>query len=758
MKPLFLFIIFTTSSFWSMAQTGSLTGRIVNQKDGEPLAGATILMNVPDSYRETVGTISDGLGNFKLINLPTGNQTITVSFVGFESSTQNVVIEENKTTQIEIALQPSSLQLKDVTVTATINENKNFNTISAIDLRLRPINTSQDVLRMVPGLFIAQHAGGGKAEQIFLRGFDCDHGTDVNISVDGLPVNMVSHAHGQGYSDLHFLTTELIQSVDFNKGPYYADKGNFTTAGYVAFKTKNVLDRNMIKLEGGQYGTARAVAMINLLNKTKNNFKQSAFVTGEYAYTNGYFVNSQGFGRLNLTGKYTAWWNNRDMITVMGTFFKSQWNASGQIPNRAVAEGITPWFGSIDPTEGGNTQRINASVKQTHTFRNGGVMENQAYFVKYDFNLFSNFTFYLDDPVNGDQINQAENRKVFGYNGSYTQESTLGGKRLVSYFGLNYRQDIADSLRLNHTVKRKYLGHYMLGDLNEINASAFISETLHLSSQLSINAVVRYDDFDFGYKDRLVVNPIYKRVNASVFSPKLNINYNVNEKTSLYFKFGQGFHTNDARVVVAQQGIKTLPKATGFDIGTIWKPMDNLIVNAALWFLDLQQEFVYDGDVGVVEPSGRSRREGIDLSVRYQITNWLYADIDANASKPRSLDSIKGKDYLPLAPTFTSIGGLSFKSKNGLNGSLRYRYMANRPANEDYTLTAKGYFVTDMLINYTQKKYEVGISVENLFNAKWKEAQFETTSRLKNEAAPVTEINFTPGTPFFLKARVSFFF
>ena len=226
----------------------------------------------------------------------------------------------------------------------------------------------------------------------------------------------------------------------------------------------------------------------------------------------------------------------------------------------------------------------------------------------------------------------------------------------------------------------------------------------------------------------------------------------------MYLNSGKGFHSNDTRVVVAQGGKQILPGAYGSDLGVIFKPFPKMVVNAAAWYLWMQQEFVYVGDAGVVEPSGKSRRQGIDLSVRYQLTKTLYFDADLNTAKPRAVEEVKGMNYLPLAPIFTSAGGLSLQTPGGLNGSLRYRYIANRPANEDNSIVAKGYFVSDMQLNYTKSRYSVGLSVQNLLNTQWKETQFATESRLKNESGPVEEIHFTPGTPFSAKLGVTFFF
>src|SRR5688572_18630597 len=240
------------------AGQGFLSGNVTDQVSHESLPGAHILLQGSNNT-----TVSDQLGNFKFTSVAPGDYNIKVSYVGYDPVTAPVKIKSDSLSILQISMVAGSLRLDDVVVAAS--HEQTVNTISSLDIKLRPTNTSQDILRMVPGLFIAQHAGGGKAEQIFLRGFDIDHGTDINLEVDGLPVNMVSHAHGQGYSDLHFVIPEMVGHVDFNKGPYYADKGNFTTAGYAAFHTKNSLDQNMVKLEGGQFGTLRNVNAFNII-------------------------------------------------------------------------------------------------------------------------------------------------------------------------------------------------------------------------------------------------------------------------------------------------------------------------------------------------------------------------------------------------------------------------------------------------------------------------------------------------------------
>ncbi len=219
-------------------------------------------------------------GRYQINDIPTGEHTLTVSAIGYETYTATITVRAGEANTFSASLKPGELMLADVVVTGQTEHE--LNTISQVDIKLRPVNTSQDILRMVPGLFIAQHAGGGKAEQIFLRGFDIDHGTDINLSVDGLPINMVSHAHGQGYSDMHFIIPELVDNVDFNKGPYYADKGDFTTAGYAALHTRNTLGRNMVKVEGGRFGTFRNVNAIQLVDAKQGTRRDQAYIASEY--------------------------------------------------------------------------------------------------------------------------------------------------------------------------------------------------------------------------------------------------------------------------------------------------------------------------------------------------------------------------------------------------------------------------------------------------------------------------------------------
>lgn len=719
-----------------------ITGKVIDAHTRQPLAYA----NVGQSNSDNV--LTDEQGNFSY-KLNSTNLPLLVSYIGYKSEEKDL----SSSNEIKVELQPSSTNLKDVVLTNTSTAQR-FSSIAKIDLDLKPVRNTQELLRVVPGLFIAQHAGGGKAEQIFLRGFDCDHGTDVEVSVDGLPVNMVSHAHGQGYADAHFIIPETVENVDYGTGPYYAGHGNLNTAGYVSLSTFKTISQSRVQVEAGRFSTHRALALLDLFKTNKD--KQSAYIAGEYNYTNGPTISPQHFNRLNVFGKYNCALSSSLSLSVSASAFRSRWDASGQVPSRAVEQGLIDRFGSIDPTEGGSTERYNLNFSLSKTFRDGALLESRAYYSRNVFNLFSNFTFFLNDSINGDEIDQAEKRNLMGYTSRLLMKTYIGNVALNSTYGVGVRYDATNDSYLSHVVERSILGYVKKGDIREVNTYAYMQHRLS-TGRWTWEAGMRLDNLNFQYKDKLQSFQLPAQ-NKSIISPKVSVQYSVDSHLQLYAKAGKGFHSNDTRVVTAAAGVQTLPAAYGADFGIILKPASNLYLNIAAWYLYLDQEFVYVGDDGNIEPSGKTSRRGIDIIARYQLTKDLFANANMNLTKPRAIGGKKGEDYIPLAPTATSTGGVFYKKKKGLNVGLSYRYIKSRPANEDNSITAKGYFVADATVNYTGRKYEAGIAVENLFNTKWNEAQFATTSRLKNEASPVTELNFTPGSPFFVRAKFAVFF
>lgn len=738
-KHILAVLIFGCFSLIVTAQ--NLKGVIVNELN-QPLEAAYIYNQNSESHAHTSEN-----GVFVIANTKVGD-SLRIGLLGYKTRT----IALDSTKNIRIILEEKTFQLDEMMITEELNT---VSTISRLDLSVTPVNSSQEVLRKVPGLFIGQHAGGGKAEQIFLRGFDIDHGTDVSISVDGMPVNMVSHAHGQGYSDLHFVIPETVNKIDFGKGGYYAQEGDFNTAGYVNFKTKDYLKESEISFSAGQFNTLRTVGLFNLLENTKN---QNAYVAVEYIATDGPFESPQNFNRLNLFGKYVTFSPENDKLTLTASHFTSRWDASGQIPQREIDNGNITRFGAIDDTEGGETERTNLNVTFDKYIDDNTKLSTNAFYSYYAFELYSNFTFFLEDPLNGDQIYQNENRNIFGANTTISHTTFLGGTELNITSGLGIRHDISDDVELSRTLNRTTtLENIQLGDISQTNIDAFVNAEFDFG-KLKIAPALRLDYFKFLYNDALQTD--YKTLSETktIVSPKLNFYFNAQDNLQLYVKSGLGFHSNDARVVVANGGEDILPRSYGADLGSVWKPFPKLIVNSALWYLFLEQEFVYVGDAGIVEPSGKTRRYGLDLGLRYQFNDWLFLDTDATLTNARSIDDPDGQNYIPLAPDFTLTGGLSVDNLNGFSGGLHFRYLDDRAANEDNSIVAEGYMITDFNINYRLKNITLGLAVENLFDVDWNETQFATESRLQNEAQAVEEIHFTPGTPFFIKGTVSYKF
>lgn len=733
-----LFLLFFSPTLL-FAQSSS-TFRLVNPSN-QAVEGALVVHSSSGKHTHT-----NERGEFVLENLLEGD-TLFISHLGYKKKTYRY----KGSAQTPIVLEEQVFSLNEVVISP---ESDALQLLVDINTEQNPVNSSQEILRQVPGLFIGQHAGGGKAEQIFLRGFDIDHGTDIAISVDGIPVNMVSHAHGQGYADLHFLIPETIQRIGFGKGSYLAEKGNFATAGHVGFETKEHLSNNLLKVEIGQFDTQRAVALLNLLQTERHN----AYFATEQMRTDGPFESPQHFKRRNWMGKYKGMLKGGQSLEFLVTHFNSEWDASGQIPQRAVDDGTITRFGAIDDTEGGNTSRTNLSLRHSKALANTGEFTTQAYWVNYNFTLFSNFTFFLTNPLAGDQIKQTESRGIVGLSTKYNQGYMLGRLEGNWEIGTEMREDAVNDNELSRTANRKEtLQQMAFGDVNESNSAIFLSQTLH-GKNWHLNTGIRYDFFRFAYTNKLLSSYEVLAMQKCILSPKISFFFTPSPTFQAYTKAGKGFHSNDTRLVIAERGREVLPAAYTGDAGLIWKPRPEIMLNVAYWYLFLEQEFVYVGDEGIVEPSGRSRRHGVELSTRSQLLPWLFWNLDANYTFARAIDEPSGFQLIPLAPIFTLMSTFTVSLPRGLHGSAQIRHLADRSANEDNSLVATGYTVVDMNLSYPIKNLVFGIQVQNVLNTEWNETQFATESRLFNEGNPVEEIHFTPGTPFFAKAGLTYTF
>ncbi len=773
-------------------EMGTIKGNIIDKQTGDPIIGANIIIE-----NTMLGACSDINGDFEFRNVHAGDYQLLITYIGYQSEKVKVTVLKDRIILTEVMLTPSNVEIDGLAVVAeSPYSTASLKHIRNIDLEIRPHKSSQDLLKLVPGLITAQHAGGGKAEQIFLRGFDADHGTDINISVDDIPVNMVSHGHGQGYADLHFLIPELVEELDVYKGPYFAQFGNLATAGAVQFQTKDILENNLFKIEAGQFNTFRGTLLYQL---EKGSAEQNGYIAAQYYNTDGPFESPQALQRMNVFGKYFVNLSHNSRITVSLGSFASSWNASGQVPQRAIDQGVINRFGALDDMEGGHTSRTNFSIKYDQRDDKNNTLSVQAYFCDYDFKLFSNFTYYLQDSVNGDMIEQLDERVMHGLNAQYKSVNKTGSLIIKSTYGTGYR---GDNINLNLWHSPNRIKNEVFSDVTvkERNLFAWVQKEVVFSSKFRMQAALRGDYFTFNINDHIGTANESSETGLphasgysqqGILSPKFNAVYSPASKIDLYFNAGTGFHSNDARNVIIGQKISelekiwkkdglsdeqindnledrnfdpeqrdgiTLPRAIGTEIGMRTKLASKLNLGLAGWYLYLEKEFVYVGDGGYSELSDPTQRIGFDLEARLKINKWLWADVDLCLSRGKLIGLPSDENNIPLAPRLTSTGGLSVLNLHGFNGSIRYTFVGDRPANETNSVVALGYTIINFGLAYEWKHFLFSITLENLFNTEWNEAQFDTESRMQWESEAVSEIHFTPGNPRNFQCGVSYRF
>ena len=739
------------------AQDGLVVrGSVLDATTGTPLGGAVIAVLQASAPRLASASPA---GTFA-VRVTGDSAQLVAALIGYAPET--LAVAPGRHEPVAFRLAHAALALDPVTVAAerTLSSSTAASRlIRELDIRLRPQESSQELLRLAPGLLIAQHAGGGKAEQIFLRGFDADHGTDVAISVDGVPVNMVSHAHGQGYADLHWLIPEVVADVDVHKGPYEAQDGDLATAGAVALHTKDRLSRAEVSTRGGSFSTSHTLALLPLGGDAAHAGGYLAFAGH---YTNGPFDNPQHYRRYNLFGKWTAAAGSSAELFAAGSGYDARWNASGQIPERAVAAGLITRFGSIDPYEGGNTRRYAATVGLRSAGSGAASWEAQAYAIRYGLRLYSNFSFFLHDSVNGDGIEQDDQRSILGVAATRATASSVFGLSGLLATGIGMRADFID-LGLFHQRHRVRLETRVSDHISQQNTHAWIRQDVQLSPRVRLQIGLRGDLFRFAVDDRLVGQSAdIPHVSGTrwhgLVSPKLNVAVQVSDRTTVFGNIGSGFHSNDARDVVAASPESTvIARSVGAEFGLRHYWTGGTIA-AALWGTDLESELVYNGDEGTTEPSGRTRRYGLDLEGRVRLTPWLWADADVNVARGRFRDEPQKVNRIPLAPEITSTGGITVRDVSPVVGGLRYRHIGSRAADQAGAIIAHGYTIVELFGTWQIARLQLVITVDNMLDAVWNEAQFATTSRLQHEPTPRTELNFTPGAPRTLQVGVDYRF
>ncbi len=623
---------------------------------------------------------------------------------------------------------------------------------------MQPQGRPAQVLRLIPGFITVEHSGGaGKADQYFLRGFDADHGTDVAFFTDGMPINLRSHAHGQGYTDLNFIIPETIEGVDVYKGAYLPEYGDFATAGAVNFRTREMVKEGLVQSAGGQFNTQRHLLMFS---PTKDAVR--TLFAAEGYYTDGPFQNDNRYFRGNLLGKATMNPLGRDELVITGTFQKSQWNGSGEIPLRAVHDGSLDRFGSIDPSEGGKTLRSTGRLNYHYDTPSGGRFFANAYAQYYRFDLFTNFTFFLNDPVNGDGFQQSDRRVVYGGDAGYRHSGHLFGMDAAATVGVQARVDNIHA-RLGPQVKRTPLGSTVDSTIVEASYAPFLKLELQPLSWLRLSGGVRTEVFTFDVRNRCATCTDQPAGNTSsgLVLPKMNLILGPWFRTEFFANYGEGYHSNDARSAVAQAA-SPLAKARNYEVGIRSKPWgpEGVELIATLWALDLKQELVFVGDEGTTEIRGASRRRGMEVAARGQVWGPLYF----NGSVTWTTAEFTNGNAIPLAPEVTAYGALLLRWPEGLTSQLQATYLGVRPLVEDRSAKAPSWTTFDLSERYQlpvklpHGRLEAFLFVQNLFNTKWEQATFFFDSRLRNEAVAVADTHFVPGNPRFVMAGLAWYF
>jgi outer membrane receptor protein involved in Fe transport len=610
------------------------------------------------------------------------------------------------------------------------------------DFELRPQGRPADVLRLVPGLIINQHQGGGKAEQYLLRGFDADHGTDLALFVDGLPVNLRSHAHGQGYADLHFLIPETVKAVEVVKGPYFPEYGDFETAGAILFLTRDYVEENTLEVGGGSFNTQRYVALIS---PTRDALK--TLIAFEGYRSDGPFEHPNGYLRFNLFAKASANIAEDMKLAVWASLYRAEWHGSGQIPERAIRSGLIDRFGAIDPNEGGVTQRTNLNIDYSWRVTDTQLFAVHVYGSYYALSLFNDFTLFLNDPEHGDMINQRDRRFVAGADTQYAIRSTPFGIPVTSTAGFQYRIDIPHVVLAN-AVQRHQVGRVQDVSIVEQSYSPYVKFDLTPIEKVRLVTGARGDIFRFQGTEHVDTTEPFETRDVTKARPNVKANLILGPwvATELFANFGTGFHSNDARAVLINPSLDALPTAKGYEFGFRTRALPRTDIFATYWFLDLSSELVFVGDDGTTEARGRTHREGVEFGVKVQPLDWL--SFTGDFTYTTKAEFVDTGTPIPLAPIWTARADITVRLPWGLSSSFEMRYLGDRPADEERQFTARGYTLFNWTGRYRYRNLEAFLSIENLTNVQWREAQFAFTSRLPGEPAQgVNDLHFTPGAP-----------
>jgi len=626
--------------------------------------------------------------------------------------------------------------------------------ISGKAINERPISRVGEALEVVPGLIVTQHSGEGKANQYFLRGYNLDHGTDLAIFVDGMPVNMRTHGHGQGWADINFLIPELIDSALVRKGPYYADEGDFSSAGAVHLDYVRAFDGTYLSATGGSFNywrglgiTGRPVGQGNLM------------VALEGSKYDGPWHFPDGVGKINGVVRY-AQGTDLDGFSITGMAYHNRWRSTDQVAQRAIDDGTIDRYGSLDPSDGGASERFSLSARVANT-SDLGLSKIELYGIRSSLKLFNNFTYFLDDPDNGDQFVQKDNRTLLGAEASHAIHHHIGPLQAETRFGVQARADMID-LGLGKTVRRDLLSTVRDDHVQEQSVGIWLDHTTHWADWLRTTVGVRHD----WYLGTVQSDTMDNSGNASgaITSPKFALTLGPWAKTELFVNAGYGFHSNDMRgsTITVDPVDKTTPvdrtpllvRTKGAELGFRTKPIEGLTSSFAAFLLNQDSELLFVGDAGTTEASRPSRRVGIEWTNDYTVNSWLKLKFDLAYTRARFTNYDEAGNHIPGAPAWIGSGSILLGEELGWYGALTGRYFGPRPLIEDGSVRSLTSFIVNARAGY---KFANGIRVQldafNLFNTRTNQIEYYYESRLAHEAEPVLDRHVHPVEP--LAARLS---
>jgi hypothetical protein len=621
--------------------------------------------------------------------------------------------------------------------------------VTARQIDSRPIMRSGEILETIPGLIVSQHSGEGKANQYYLRGFNLDHGTDFATSVAGVPVNMPTHAHGQGYADANFMIPELVAGVQFNKGPYSAEEGDFSTAGASHVRYVNVLERPIVRASAGANGWGR------LFGAASPRIGQgNLLVALEAGHNDGPWVRPDDYRKLNGVVRYSRG-DARNAFSITGMGYSADWNSTDQSPARAIEAGQLSRFDGVDETDGGETARYTLSGDWQRS-TGSSVTRATAYGIRYRLNLFSNFTYFLDDPDNGDQFEEADRRTVFGGLLSHRRVGRIAGHASELVAGVETRHDDIGTVGLYHTVAKIRQSTTREDAVGQTSAGMFAQHGFQWSPWLRTTLGLRADRYQFNVDASDPRNA--GKASDGLVSPKAAIILGPWQASEFYVNWGYGFHSNDARgttiTVDPATGEPTdrvtpLVRARGEEVGFRSTPMRGVQTTFALWRLGLDSELLFVGDAGTTEASRPSNRYGIEWTALASPRPWLAIDADLALSHARFTDADPAGDHIPGAVERVVSAGVTVEDAGPLFGTLRLRYFGARALNEDGSVRSRPTSLVNAQLGARLSSHaRIVLDVFNLFDAKASDIDYVYTSRLRGEpAGGVDDIHLHPTLP-----------